>query len=146
VVLTIYKFGQMEKIEKLILCGLDRGTLWPIPLWAHASLQNLIEAQQSATREQGNSARADGSPVRLDTGVQRRLEGPAPKLSLSPPAIEIVGRLKLSQGRTRSRLYDSHHEKWPLVLPLWLTCVVLSGYFPCKVTIDLNLYYTLRYG
>jgi hypothetical protein len=25
--------------------------------------------------------------------------------------------------------------------PLWFTCVVLSGYFPCKVTIDSDLNY-----
>jgi hypothetical protein len=56
-------------------------------------------------------------------------------------------KMTLGQGRTRPVcLFDSHHEKWPLVLPLWLTCVILSGYFPCKVSIDLNLCDTLRYG
>jgi hypothetical protein len=25
------------------------------------------------------------------------------------------------------------------VLPAWFTCVVLSGYFPCKVSIDSNV-------
>jgi hypothetical protein len=29
-------------------------------------------------------------------------------------------------------------------VPSWLMCVVLPGYFPCKVTIDLNLCDTLR--
>jgi hypothetical protein len=28
---------------------------------------------------------------------------------------------------------------------VWFMCVVLSGYFPCKVTIDSNLRDTLRY-
>jgi hypothetical protein len=32
------------------------------------------------------------------------------------------------------------------MLPPWLTCVVLLGYFPCKVYIDLNLCDTLGYG
>jgi hypothetical protein len=32
------------------------------------------------------------------------------------------------------------------MLPLWLTCVVLTGYFPCKVIIVSNLYDTLGYG
>jgi hypothetical protein len=32
------------------------------------------------------------------------------------------------------------------VIAVWFTCVVLSGYFPCKVTIDSNLRDTLRYG
>jgi hypothetical protein len=27
----------------------------------------------------------------------------------------------------------SRHELWPLVVPLWPTCVMLSGYYPCKV-------------
>jgi hypothetical protein len=44
------------------------------------------------------------------------------------------------------RLFDSHREGWPFVLPVWLTCVVLSGYFPCKVTIDPDLCDTLGYG
>jgi hypothetical protein len=35
-----------------------------------------------------------------------------------------------------ARLFDSQCERWSLVIPLWFTCVVLSGYFPCKVTID----------
>jgi hypothetical protein len=32
------------------------------------------------------------------------------------------------------------------MIPVWFTCVVLSGYFPCKVTIDSNLHDTLGYG
>jgi hypothetical protein len=32
-----------------------------------------------------------------------------------------------------------------IVVPSWLTCVVLSGYFSCKVYIDLNLCDTLEY-
>jgi hypothetical protein len=32
------------------------------------------------------------------------------------------------------------------VIPVWFTCVVLLGYFPCKVTIDSNLCDTLGYG
>jgi hypothetical protein len=29
---------------------------------------------------------------------------------------------------------------------LWLMCIVLSGYFPCEVYIDLNLRDTVEYG
>jgi hypothetical protein len=32
------------------------------------------------------------------------------------------------------------------MIPVWFTCDVLSGHFPCKVTIDSNLCDTLRYG
>jgi hypothetical protein len=32
------------------------------------------------------------------------------------------------------------------MIPMWFMCVVLSGYFPCKVTIDSNLRDTLGYG
>jgi hypothetical protein len=42
--------------------------------------------------------------------------------------------------------FDSHRELWPLVVPSWLMCLVLSGYFPCKVYIDLNLRDSLRCG
>jgi hypothetical protein len=62
------------------------------------------------------------------------------------PVKVFVWKMALWRGRTRSQLFDSHHERWPLVLPSWLTCVVLSGYFPCKVTIDSNLHDTLGYG
>jgi hypothetical protein len=49
-------------------------------------------------------------------------------------------------GPGPARLFDSQCERWPLVLPVWFTCVVLSGYFPCRVTIDSNLCDTLGYG
>jgi hypothetical protein len=62
------------------------------------------------------------------------------------PVEVFTWKTSLGWGRTRSWLFDSHHKRWPLVLPLWLTCVVLSGYFPCKVYIDSNLCNTLRYG
>jgi hypothetical protein len=52
----------------------------------------------------------------------------------------------LGRGRTRSRLFDSQRKRWPLVLPPWITCVMLLGYFACKVYIDSNLCDTLRYG
>jgi hypothetical protein len=32
------------------------------------------------------------------------------------------------------------------MIPVWFTCVMLSGYFPCKVTIDSNLRDTFGYG
>jgi hypothetical protein len=32
------------------------------------------------------------------------------------------------------------------MIPVWFTCVVLSGYFPCKVTIDSNFRDTLGMG
>jgi hypothetical protein len=28
-----------------------------------------------------------------------------------------------------SQLFDSHRERWPLVLPSWLTCVMLPGWY-----------------
>jgi hypothetical protein len=62
------------------------------------------------------------------------------------PITVFMWKTALGRGRTRSRLFDSHCKKWPLVLPSWLTCVVLSGYFPCQVTIDSNLCDTLGYG
>jgi hypothetical protein len=31
------------------------------------------------------------------------------------------------------RLFDSHRERWPLVLPLWLTCVVLPGCYLARL-------------
>jgi hypothetical protein len=49
-------------------------------------------------------------------------------------------------GPGPARLFDSQCERWPLMIPVWFTCVVLSGYFSCKVTIDSNLCDTLRYG
>jgi hypothetical protein len=64
----------------------------------------------------------------------------------SLPVEVFTLKTTLGRGRTRSRLCDSHCERWPLVLPSWLMCVVLSGNFPCKVTIDLNLRDTLGYG
>jgi hypothetical protein len=42
-----------------------------------------------------------------------------------------------------ARLFDCCCELWPLVVPSWLMCVVLLGYFPCKVYTDLNLHDTL---
>jgi hypothetical protein len=57
----------------------------------------------------------------------------------------IVGKTTLGQSRTQSQLFDSHRKRCPLVLPPWLMCVVLSGYFPCKVYIDLILYNTLGF-
>jgi hypothetical protein len=32
------------------------------------------------------------------------------------------------------------------MVPSWLTCVVLPGYFPCKVYLDLNLHETFGMG
>jgi hypothetical protein len=52
---------------------------------------------------------------------------------------------KMALGRGRTRLFDSQCEWWPPVIPMWFMCVMLSGYFPCKVTIDSNLRNTLRY-
>jgi hypothetical protein len=45
-----------------------------------------------------------------------------------------------------TRLFDSQCEKWSLVIHVWFTCIMLSGYFPWKVTIDSNLCDTLGYG
>jgi hypothetical protein len=60
--------------------------------------------------------------------------------------------VRFSRGRRHlgtvdpARLFDSQCERWPLVIPVWFTCVVLSGYFHCKVTIDSNLCDILGYG
>jgi hypothetical protein len=35
----------------------------------------------------------------------------------------------LGWDRTQSRLFDSHRQRWPLAVPSWLMCVMLSGYF-----------------
>jgi hypothetical protein len=45
-----------------------------------------------------------------------------------------------------AQLFDSQCERWPLVILVWFMCVVLSDYFPCMVTTDLNLRDTLGYG
>jgi hypothetical protein len=45
------------------------------------------------------------------------------------PIEVILWKTALGWGRTRSRLFDSHQERWSLVLSSWLTCVVLSDYF-----------------
>jgi hypothetical protein len=42
-------------------------------------------------------------------------------------------------------LFDHCRELCPLVVPSWLMCVMLSGYFPCKVYIDSNLRDSLGY-
>jgi hypothetical protein len=61
-------------------------------------------------------------------------------------------QVRFSRGRRHygtvgpARLFDSQCERWSLVIYVWFTCVVLLGYFPCKVTIDSNLHDTLRYG
>jgi hypothetical protein len=39
----------------------------------------------------------------------------------------------------------SYSSKDYYFVPLWLMCVVLLGYFPYKVYIDLNLHDTIRY-
>jgi hypothetical protein len=59
--------------------------------------------------------------------------------------------VEVSRGRPAleksvpAQLFDSTHELWLLVVPSWLTCVVLFGYFSCKVYISLNLCDTLGY-
>jgi hypothetical protein len=59
--------------------------------------------------------------------------------------------VRFSRGRRHwgtvgpTRLFDSQCERWSLVIPMWFTCVMLLGYFPCKVTIDSNLRDTLGY-
>jgi hypothetical protein len=49
-------------------------------------------------------------------------------------------------GLGPTRLFDSRNELWPLVVSSWATCVMLLGYFTCKVYIHLNLCNTLGYG
>jgi hypothetical protein len=45
-----------------------------------------------------------------------------------------------------ARLFDSQYERGQLVMHVWLTSIVLSGYFPYKGTVDSNLCDTLGYG
>jgi hypothetical protein len=62
------------------------------------------------------------------------------------PVEVFMWKMALGRGRTRSWLFDSHRERWWLMVPSWLTCVVLSGYFPCMVYIDSSLCDTLGHG
>jgi hypothetical protein len=40
------------------------------------------------------------------------------------PGEVFAWKTTLGRGRTWSRLFDSHRERWPLVWPSWLTCVM----------------------
>jgi hypothetical protein len=44
----------------------------------------------------------------------------------------FMWKMALGWGRTQSRLFYCHHERWPLMLPPWLMRVMLSGYFPLQ--------------
>jgi hypothetical protein len=69
VVFMSYNFGSVWKNKKSGLTSWAMNCASQIPVQACTTLQMPIEAQPSATREQGNPARPDGSPIRLNTGV-----------------------------------------------------------------------------
>jgi hypothetical protein len=48
------------------------------------------------------------------------------------PACGIMWKSYTWERCSPARLFDCCHELWPLVSPSWLTCVMLSGYFPYK--------------
>jgi hypothetical protein len=41
------------------------------------------------------------------------------------PSEVFAWKTALGRGRTRSQLFDSHRERWPLMLPSWFTCRVV---------------------
>jgi hypothetical protein len=43
---------------------------------------------------------------------------------IAPPSLQLC--------HSFDHLAKPHWERWPLVLPPWLTCVMLSGYFPLQ--------------
>jgi hypothetical protein len=45
------------------------------------------------------------------------------------PGEGFMWKTALRWSSTRSQLFDSHRERWPLMWPSWLTCVMLWGYF-----------------
>jgi hypothetical protein len=55
--------------------------------------------------------------------------------STDSPTCSITWKTHTREWCNPARLFDCCRELWPLVSPLWLTCVVLSGYFSCK---DMN--------
>jgi hypothetical protein len=61
------------------------------------------------------------------------------------PIKVLRGRRALGWGGPESSPW-SRCELWPLVVPSWLTCIVLSDFIPCKVYINSNLRDTLGYG
>jgi hypothetical protein len=62
------------------------------------------------------------------------------------PIEVFMWKMALGRGSPRSWLFDSHRERWPLMVHSWLACVMLLGYFPCTGTIDSNVHNTLGYG
>jgi hypothetical protein len=71
VVFTIYKYGSVGKIENQLLTGWTKEQCGPHTFGFTPGLKTLTEALASATREQGNLTRADGSLVQLNAGVRR---------------------------------------------------------------------------
>jgi hypothetical protein len=51
------------------------------------------------------------------------------------PVCGIVWKMWTRERCDPTRLFDHCHDLWPLVVPSWLTCVVLSGFFlaRCKL-------------
>jgi hypothetical protein len=48
------------------------------------------------------------------------------------PACGIVWKTYTRERCDPARLFDHCHELWPLMVPLWLTCAMFSGFFPIK--------------
>jgi hypothetical protein len=83
VVFIFYNFGSVWENRKVIVNGSGYEQCSPYQFRLTPGLKTLTEAHPSVTREQGKQEHADGSPVWLDAGVRRRLEGAAPELPLS---------------------------------------------------------------
>jgi hypothetical protein len=64
------------------------------------------------------------SPVVMYTGI---VYGPP----MDNPACGIAWKTYTREMCDPTRLFDRCRELWPLVVPSWPTCVMLSGYFPC---------------
>jgi hypothetical protein len=60
------------------------------------------------------------SPVVMYTGI---VYGPP----MDIPACGIMWEMCTRERCNLIRLFDCFHELWPLVVPSWLTCVMLSG-------------------
>jgi hypothetical protein len=73
-------------------------------------------------------------PVVMYTGI---VYGPP----TDSPACGIMWKTCTRKRWDPARLFDHCCKVWPLMVPSWLTCVVLSGYLPCK---DLNWFKSLR--
>jgi hypothetical protein len=66
------------------------------------------------------------------TSLHGCLEGIGVWATHGLPGEVFTSKTALGWGRIWSLLFDSHRKRWSLMLPSWLTCVMLSGYFPLQ--------------